>query len=97
MEYLTTYGIELLIIAIIAAILYSYATLATTAPSSCVFSSYVTCRQVSIGSNSAGTQAVILLSNSQQYAIENPSHHPIPSPDGPAASRTLTLLLNLPS
>ncbi len=72
-EYLTTYGMALLIIAIIAAVLYSYVSFAQAAPSSCVFSSYVTCKQVSIGSNSAGTQAVILLSNSQQYSIENPS------------------------
>ena len=85
-EYLSTYGLALLVVAVVAVVIYSYFALPQTAPSSCVFSSYVTCRQVSIGSNSAGTQAVILLSNSQSYPIENPSLTLNSSPTGQISS-----------
>ena len=72
-EYLITYGLALLVVAVVAVVIYSHFALPQAAPSSCVFSSYVTCKQVTIGSNSAGTQAVVLLSNSQSYSIESPS------------------------
>ncbi|HUB92560.1 MAG TPA: Ig-like domain-containing protein, partial [Candidatus Saccharimonadales bacterium] len=74
MEYLSTYGFALLIIAVISTLLYILLTLPPAIPSSqCNFNGYINCRLIVVGSNSHSTRAVLLFSNPQQYQLENVS------------------------
>ncbi len=73
-EFLSIYGFAILFITITVVLIYAFLTFtSTTVPTQCSFQGYVTCKAMTIGSNSLTTSAVFLLSNSQQYAIENPS------------------------
>lgn len=73
-DQILMYGFSLLVTGIVAAVLYFYVAVPSTIPSSqCNFGSYLSCRAIVVGSNSLGTGATLLLTNIQQYAIENPS------------------------
>lgn len=70
MEYLTTYGWAILIIAATVSILYYFvSTPSTFVPSSCRFSLGVYCQDLTVG----GGNVLLFLTNSQQYTIINPS------------------------
>ena len=60
------------IIAAVTVIIYAVTSLpSSTVPNFCTFSGYVSCRNISIGSNDLVSRAILLFSNSQQYAVEN--------------------------
>ncbi len=71
-EFLSVYGIALLIIAVVTVIIYAITSLpSSTVPNTCTFSGYVSCRNIAIGSNTLASRAILLFSNPQQYAVEN--------------------------
>ena len=71
-ELLSVYGIALLIVAVVTVIIYVVTSLpSSTVPNFCTFSGYVFCRNIAIGSNDLVSRAILLFSNSQQYAVEN--------------------------
>ena len=71
-EYLTTYGWALIILAIILSLLYFFILAPSTiAPSSCTFGIGVSCKDIIFGSGSSNSIIVALLSNSQEYALRN--------------------------
>lgn len=73
-ELLASYGYAVLIIIIVASVLYILITVPSSIPSNqCSFSQYLTCKDVILVSNATSARAVFLLSNSQQYSIEQPS------------------------
>ncbi len=75
-EFNTVYAFALIAIVVIAALIYFFfAVPSSIVPDHCGFSAYVNCEQVAIGSNSAsgGATAVLLLSNPQRYAVEDPA------------------------
>ncbi|MDE1833212.1 MAG: hypothetical protein KGH58_02215 [Candidatus Micrarchaeota archaeon] len=76
MEYLTTYGWAILIMAVVTAILYLYSTTpSTVVPTSCVFISGVYCNAMVIGTNTIthATTVALFLTNSQPYPLASPS------------------------
>ncbi len=71
-EFLSVYGFAILALAILSILIYAFILVPGTSVSNvCTFPGYITCRTLSIGTNSIATNAIILLSNSQQYAVEN--------------------------
>ncbi len=73
MEYLVTYGWALLIIvAALAVIVVLGLTSSTAVPQTCTLSTAISCKDIVFGSNSIGSSAVMILSNSQQYPIKTP-------------------------
>ncbi len=75
MEYMTTYGWAILLIAIMITLLYFYITVPyTIAPNSCIFSIGANCNDMVFGTSpSHATEIGLFLSNSQPYPILNPS------------------------
>ncbi len=73
-EFISTYGFAILIIAIVLGAIYVFVLAPQKSPpSSCTFSPGTYCNDILITSNSQGLHAIILLTNSQQYPIVNPS------------------------
>ncbi len=73
-EFITTYGFAILIIAIVLGAIYLFVLAPQkTTPSSCTFSPGTYCNDLLVTSNSQGLHAIILLTNSQQYPLLNPS------------------------
>jgi hypothetical protein len=76
MELLVIYIIAILIIVVVAWIVYSSYSASQTIPLSvCTFSGGASCVDMIIGTNTvtSNTQIILFLSNSQQYALTNPS------------------------
>ena len=72
MEYLTTYGLALLIIVIAVVMLYIFVVVpSASAPTICTFNSGASCNDVILESNTVGASAVLLISNAQPYPIAN--------------------------
>ena len=73
-EYLTTYGWALLIIAIAAILLYIYVLApSASAPNTCMFNTgEAYCRDAIFSSNSVGSTVVLIISNQQQYPVASP-------------------------
>jgi len=75
MEYLTTYGWAILIIAVVSALLYLYSSTPTTiVPTKCVFVNGVYCNAMVLGTNTLthATTIALFLTNSQPYPLANP-------------------------
>ena len=74
MEYLTTYGWAILIIAVVLILLYVFVSSPySVAPQKCIVSSGIYCNDIVFGSNAVASKVVFLLSNSQQYPLNSPS------------------------
>ena len=75
MEYMTTYGWAILLIAIMITLLYFYVTVPyAIAPNSCIFFIGASCNDMVFGTSlSHATEIGLFLSNSQPYPILNPS------------------------
>ncbi len=72
-EYLTTYGWAILIIAVVLILLYVFVISPyAVAPQRCIVSSGIYCNDIVFGSNAVASKVVFLLSNSQQYPLNNP-------------------------
>lgn len=73
-EFLSIYGFAIILIIAVAGIAYFFITKSQSlAPTQCDFSGYLNCKVMLLGANSVTTRAVLLLSNEQQYSIQNPS------------------------
>jgi hypothetical protein len=75
MEYMTTYGWALLLIAVVAVLLYFYiAVPSTIVPSRCAFVIGASCNDMVFGTSpSHATEIGLFLSNNQPYALLNPT------------------------
>ncbi|ASI14087.1 cell surface protein [Candidatus Mancarchaeum acidiphilum] len=76
LEYLVTYGWAILIIAIIVSLLYFFVAVPSSViPNSCSFTTGANCEDMELGSNSISHTSTIslLLTNSKDYAIKDPS------------------------
>ncbi|MCW6161065.1 MAG: hypothetical protein LVQ97_02675, partial [Candidatus Micrarchaeales archaeon] len=75
MEYMTTYGWALLLIAVVAVLLYFYiAVPSTIVPPRCAFIIGASCNDMVFGTSpSHGTEIGLFLSNNQPYALLNPT------------------------
>ena len=75
MEYMTTYGWALLLIAVVAVLLYFYiAVPSTIVPSRCAFIIGASCNDMVFGTSSShATEIGLFLSNNQPYALLNPT------------------------
>ena len=72
-EYLTTYGWAILIIAVVVSLLYAFVFAPSfITPQKCTFASGANCNDVIIGTSSTASKIVLLLSNSQQYSMDTP-------------------------
>ncbi len=72
MEFMSVYGFGLLAVVITAGLIYAALGISSsTVQNSCQFPGYLTCREILVGSNSVSGNAVIVMSNSQEYAISN--------------------------
>jgi hypothetical protein len=73
-EYLTTYGWALIVIAIVLYLMYGFVTSTSGAvPTECTFTYGAYCYDVVIGSSSSSTYVAMLFSNTQQYPIAAPT------------------------
>ena len=71
-EFLSVYGFAILGIAVISILLYVFIIVPSTAvPNQCSFPGYLTCKDINLGSNSVVSRTVLVLSDSQQYALMN--------------------------
>ena len=70
-EFLTVYGWAILVVVIAAVLLFVFALApANIPPYSCTISSGISCKAILINSNTI-TESSLLLSNSQEYPVEN--------------------------
>lgn len=74
-EYLSVYGFAIAIVVLALALIYIFINSSgRQVPNSCDFASTITCRDAVVGaSGSASTNTLLLLTDSQQYPIINPS------------------------
>ena len=73
-EYLTTYGWAILIVAVVLVMLYVFVVSPQTAvPQNCTFNSGVGCSDFVFASNAVSSKMVMLLSNAEPYPLQNPS------------------------
>ena len=69
-----TYGWAILILAVLLSLFYFFVVAQSTVlPTECTFASSITCRNIVIGSNTLSSAIVVLLTNSQEYSVIDPS------------------------
>ncbi|ASI13657.1 cell surface protein [Candidatus Mancarchaeum acidiphilum] len=76
LEYLVTYGWAILIIAVVISLLYFFVAVpSNVVPNSCSFVTGANCEDMELGSNSISHTSTIslLITNSKDYAIKDPS------------------------
>ena len=72
-EFLTTYGFAIIIVALVIALIYTFTSMAqSSVPTSCTFTFGAYCNDLVLASNSLGSHAIFLFTNTQQYALVNP-------------------------
>ncbi len=72
-EFMTTYGFALIVIALVIALVFLFtSTTQNAVPTTCTFSYGTYCNDLVLASNSVGSHAVFLFTNTQQYALVNP-------------------------
>ncbi|MEM3838955.1 MAG: hypothetical protein QXF01_00005, partial [Candidatus Micrarchaeaceae archaeon] len=72
-EYLTTYGWALAIIAVAAALLYMFVLApSNSVPTECNFNSGVYCKEAILKSSSNSSYIFFIFANQQQYPIASP-------------------------
>ncbi|MDE1823311.1 MAG: hypothetical protein KGH50_03220 [Candidatus Micrarchaeota archaeon] len=69
-DFFTTYGWAIVIIAMVMGFMYYFVALpSAVAPEQCIFNYFVTCKALLVGSNSTSTQFSILLVNAQTFPL----------------------------